>query len=79
MDAPKFSQGEGVQRVRLSFPAFSDLSYDPTSAFSTSDAALDEQLQSALGDAPKSGAVAARAAAHAAALLGCLASAALLA
>ena len=29
VEAPSFNKGEGVQRVRLTFPAFSELIYDP--------------------------------------------------
>lgn len=50
--APAMSQGERVQRLLLTFPAFHDsLSYDPTAAFATGDQALNQQLSSALQQA----------------------------
>ncbi|KAL4424177.1 hypothetical protein ABPG75_001478 [Micractinium tetrahymenae] len=53
--APALSPGEHVQRVLLTFPAFSDsLSYDPTAAFATSDQALNQQLSGALQEAATS-------------------------
>lgn len=34
VDAPAFSKGEGVQRLRLIFPSFSELVYDPVRSVS---------------------------------------------
>ncbi|KAL4451678.1 hypothetical protein ABPG75_007340 [Micractinium tetrahymenae] len=78
--APAFQHGEGLQRVVLTFPSFAQgLLYDPTTAFATSDGALDQQL-SAAALAASSGAAAARCrgAAGLLALLGAAAAAVLL-
>lgn len=63
--APSFNQGQGVQKVRLAFPAFSTLEYDPTSSFAATDASLDSDLSNLLAS---SGALPARGAAAALAL-----------
>ncbi|PSC75275.1 branched-chain alpha-keto acid dehydrogenase subunit E2 [Micractinium conductrix] len=49
VEAPAFNQGQGVQRLLLTFPSFSTLSYDPTTAFATSDQVVDEKLGEAVG------------------------------
>lgn len=46
--APAFNRGEGVQKLRLAFPAFSTLEYDPTSSFAATDASLDSDLANLL-------------------------------
>ena len=49
-----------MQKLRLAFPAFSTLEYDPTSSFAATDASLDSVLANLLAS---SGALAARGAA----------------
>ena len=47
-DAPEAAQAAGLIRMTLTFPSFQSLSYDPTTAFATSDTTADTSLNTTL-------------------------------